>query len=118
MVSRRNDKVSSNVGGVQKLLEQQSKDMAYMARDFAVIKTAQSQKPSMSQGSSIHGSLPSVFPNVTSGGFSRALEPTILFCNTAGGARASRANFHSSVVALAAEAVLEESCFNVVGEVT
>jgi hypothetical protein len=56
-------------------------------------------------------------PDVTNmGGFFRTPDPTILFANTMGGTKVSRKMFHQAFLALAVEANLDDSHFNLVGD--
>jgi hypothetical protein len=50
------------------------------------------------------------------GGFFRAPDPTILFANTMGGTKVSRDKFHQAFLALAVEANLDDSHFDLVGD--
>ena len=49
-------------------------------------------------------------------GFFRALDPTILFCNTMEQKKVARAKFHDAIIKLAAEAGLGEDTFDLLGD--
>jgi len=104
------DAVATAQKSQQALLENISKEL----KDLKLAHGQNAPSSDMSQGP-VNGS-PSPGPCVTDSGFFRSPDPTLLFCNVAGGAKVAREKFHDSVVKLAAEANLEPTSFDLVGD--
>jgi hypothetical protein len=89
------DKLTTGQGQLQKAVES-------LTAELREAKDKYARSPPVQMSGSANGS-PGAPPNVTHTGFFRATDPTILFCNVAGGIKVSRAKFHDSIMQLATE---------------
>jgi len=98
----------------QSSLEQAVADLSKEVKELKVdaVKRQQSEQlPNVPQNNG------NPFPTVTNmGGFFRTPDPCVLFVNTFDLVKVSRTKFHNSFLALAVEANLDDSSFNVEGD--